>query len=342
MTLRPECVDPLRDPRWSAFVARSPDASVFHHVGWLSLLREQYGYRILARCVTEGDRIVAGIPFAHVRSRLTGQRLVALPFSDVCPPVSDGDGGELALRTLAASITERYERDGIEVEVRGALGDLPARGKSFYHHRLGLTSDIEAVRAGFNSRVRRGVARAERDGVEVIRGTSLRELDAFYRLHLRTRRRLGVPTQPKRFIRRFASLFEHGLGFVLLSTWEGQPISGAVFLCFNGVLTYKYSASAPEALKQRPNHAMLMEAMRWGCEHGLHTLDFGRTDLDGEGLRAFKRGWGAAERQVSYVGLSRAQPALRSGVPGYLSKVISNSPPIAGRLVGEALYRHFG
>ena len=43
-----------------------------------------------------------------------------------------------------------------------------------------------------------------------------------------------------------------------------------------------------------------MEAIRWGCEHGMRTLDFGRTHWGQEGLRSFKLAWGAEERELRY------------------------------------------
>ena len=49
-----------------------------------------------ALCVIEDGEAVAGLPLARVESRLTGRRLVALPFSDVCPPVRRPEAGEAA------------------------------------------------------------------------------------------------------------------------------------------------------------------------------------------------------------------------------------------------------
>ena len=44
--------------------------------------------------------------------------------------------------------------------------------------------------------------------------------------------------------------------------------------------------------------------IRWACEAGFHTLDFGRTDVDNEGLRSFKRSWGASEVELAYTYLA--------------------------------------
>jgi lipid II:glycine glycyltransferase (peptidoglycan interpeptide bridge formation enzyme) len=179
--------------------------------------------------------------------------------------------------------------------------------------------------------------------VIVQRRTDQAGLERFYRLHLQTRRQQGVPTQPRRFILRFAELFQAGLGFVLLASQGGRDAAGAVFLAAGGTLTYKYGASDRRLLSVRPNNLLFMEAIRWGCENGQQVLDFGRTDLENEGLRAFKRGWGAQESPLRYTLFSR-----RPTVPGpsrtdvVLRPIIKRAPAVVGRLIGEALYRHVG
>jgi CelD/BcsL family acetyltransferase involved in cellulose biosynthesis len=82
--------------------------------------------------------------------------------------------------------------------------------------------------------------------------------------------------------------------------------------------------------------------IRWACEAGLNELDFGRTDLDQEGLKQFKRGWGADELPLHHTYAGMAAPSAGSSGPLRLvAPVIRHSPPTVGRLFG-ALYRHFG
>jgi hypothetical protein len=80
--LATEVIDPIADPRWHELVTASPGSGVFHHPAWLRILRDEYRYPIEAWCVERRDgTVVAGLPVATVRSRLTGARLVAVPFS---------------------------------------------------------------------------------------------------------------------------------------------------------------------------------------------------------------------------------------------------------------------
>jgi CelD/BcsL family acetyltransferase involved in cellulose biosynthesis len=340
-------VDPLVDGDWLALVQRAPDASIFHHPAWLSLLRDAYGYAIEACCVAAPDgRLLGGLPVAEVSSRLTGRRLVALPFSDFCPPLIAPEAPAEAVVALRDALVRLRSNRGVPLEVRGNGQALrgAAPGERFHHHVIALEADVAAVARRFTKpQVSRGVRRAVREGLQTTRCVDRSALLAFYRLHAATRRRLGVPTQPRRFILGFEELFQQGLGFVLLVHRQGQPIAAGVFLTFGDTLLYKYGASDARWLQTRPNNLLFMEAIRWGCEQGMRALDLGRTHWGQESLRAFKLAWGAQERELRYRYVGGGAPPARNGRgERLLGAVIRRSPPLAGRVIGEVLYRHAG
>lgn len=340
-------VDPLGDPRWDELVDRAPEGSIFHHSRWLRLLGSTYGYELTACCVASGDgTLLAGLPVAAVSSRLSGRRLVALPFSDLCPPLVRLDAPPGASLALESALGGLQRSRGVPLEVRGTGAVLAqARsGECFHHHVLALDGGVDAVRGRFaKSQVMRGVRRAVRAGLHAERRTDREALAAFFRLHVHTRRRLGVPTQPRKFILGLEELFAHGLGFVLLVRHDERAVAGGVFLTQGEVLTYKYGASDARLLSLRPNNLMFMEAIGWACEHGYRRLDFGRTHWGQDGLRAFKLSWGAEERELRYRLVGGAEPGGRNPhAQRLLAAIIRRSPPMAGRLIGEALYRHAG
>lgn len=341
-------VDPELDGRWLTLVERSPQSLVFHHPAWLRLLREQYGYRSLALLALDADGApAAGVPVCRVTSRLTGKRLVSLPFSDLCPLLLAEGAPESCLEAVGASLLEMPVRESLPLEIRGAVPGAPpeALGARFLHHLLDLTPGGDAVLADAHKQIRRGVSKAARSGVEVARRTDRDGLDRFYALHVETRRRQGVPVQPRSFIRRLEALFSEGLGHVLLAEHGGATAAAAVFVGYGRTLTYKYGASDTAHLDVRPNNAIFAEAIRWAAEQGYDRLDFGRTDRENTGLAAFKRNWGAEEHEIAYTRLPPS-PGARDETPGaarrLASTVIRRSPPIVGRAVGAALYRHFG
>jgi CelD/BcsL family acetyltransferase involved in cellulose biosynthesis len=345
--MRTQLLDPLTDPRWQAFIDHAPGASVFHHPAWLRLVGTRYRYAMSALCVVGADgEIAAGIPLARVSSRLTGRRLVAVPFADICPPAFAPDAGDDAARVLWHALAAERARSGLDIELRWRLSDVPGAHvvDGFLMHRLALGPDADAVLArASKSQVRRGIAKAQREGVVATPATDRAALREFYALHARTRRRQAVPVQPRDFILRFEELFARGLGYVMISRHEGRPIAAAVFLTYGGTLTYKYGASDEEFLALRPNHLLFAEAIRRGCDAGLRELDFGRTDPANEGLARFKRSWAAQEEQLGYTYLADRPPKQGHGLAErVVCEAIRRGPAATGRVIGTALYRHVG
>lgn len=323
---------------WQAFVGVHPAALPYHHASWAATLADAYGFEPKAFVLhAAGGGILGGIPFVELGGRLRPRRWVALPFTDVCPPLSESAAGaDVAARLVACAHEAGVGLLEIHapVEAPGAYGY--ARG--FVHElRLG---DPEALFRAFRPQVRRNIRKAQRCGVVVREGARRSDLTrVYFDLHAATRRRLGVPPQPRRF---FEALWRHvvepGLGFLLLAEHGGEPVAGALFLDWNGRVVYKYGASDARRWPVRPNNLLFWECILRACAEGAHTLDLGRTDLDDHGLREFKRGWGAAERPLAYTVFGRAtEPAQHSG--RILRTVLRLAPAPLGRAIGTALYR---
>ena len=200
--------------------------------------------------------------------------------------------------------------------------------KRYWRHTLPLEEDAAAVERRARSGIRRGAKKARKAGLTFERRTDAGALDAFYKLHLQTRKHQGVPTQAKRFIDGFGRLFEQGHGFVALVSDEGGPVAAAVFLRWREHLIYKYGASDRSALSKRPNNLLFSEVIRWGCEAGCRELDFGRTDLDHEGLREFKLGWGTDEAPLHHTYAGMAVPGRRR--VGRAAAAGTRDSPLAG------------
>jgi CelD/BcsL family acetyltransferase involved in cellulose biosynthesis len=334
----------LDDPRWRRFVSAHPDAQPSHHPEWTALLADCYGFEpfVLAAIGADGE-LLAGLPVLEVGGRLRRRAWVSLPFTDYCPPLL---APSVSLQSLTAALQECRRDGGVEsIEVRGELfAPAPAPALAL-RHVLELSEEPGRLFANFHSSsVRARIRRAEHDrAVELRVATDRDELArTFYGLHLQTRRRHGTPVQPRRFFRLlWERMIEPGHGYVVLAYAERRPVAAAVFLRSNGVLLYKYSASDPAAWRLRPNHMIIWDAIQRACAETARWFDFGRTELGHESLAAFKRSWGASERELSYARLTQAGVA---GAPierhPRLETALRRSPAILCRVTGELLYRY--
>jgi CelD/BcsL family acetyltransferase involved in cellulose biosynthesis len=335
--LRPE------DTRWLRFVGGASEASAFHEPGWLAALTASYGYQSLVLALTApGGEVIAGLPLSRIRRPLSGVAYVSLPFTDHCPPLARNED---ALLLLAQGL-ERWRRSvGISaIEIRGPLpgtGSLAADAVGYRHL---LTLDGPARGGALKPAVARHVRAARRAGVSVQFGRSWEDMQRFYRLHLLTRRRLGVPVQPLRFLRAvWRHMVEPGPGFLALAcTSDGTPVAAALFLVHRQTLIYKYGASDASHWELKPNHLLFWSVIERACEDGLTLLDFGKSDPHSAGLRRFKSSWGAEEVPLIYThsGTPGAGLGGHRRLNGALRVVIGHSPLVVCRALGELLYRY--
>jgi hypothetical protein len=333
------------DERWVAFTASKPQANIFHHPAWTKLLADCYGYRPFVVAVRDSnDNICAGLPMMELGGLLTGRRWISLPFTDHCAPLHHSVGSQSYLLTSLVHLSQDHSTP--KIELRCEFPPHPAIRLCSHQvlHTLPLCPDSDSVAARFHSTHRRNIRVAQKRGVRIEWGEQRTHMEAFYRLHLQTRRRQGIPIQPWRFFDILESdLIEKGLGFVLLAHKDDECLAAAVFLHWQHTLTYKYGASAADGLNLRPNNLLFWTAIRWGCEHGYTLFDMGRTDLANTGLRAFKSGWGADEMPLAYSTLSTepSRPMADKLMP-IMHTVIRSSPLWVCRAMGKLLYKHFG
>ncbi len=224
-------VDPFAHGDWDRMVALHESATAFHSSAWARVLTQTYGHTPLYLHFSQAGKTSALLPLMEVKSRVTGCRGVALPFSDMCPPLTfSGSDAHAIVTQLSAMAAERNWK---HFELRGApflRGHAPA-GVSFYGHKLDLTVGLEQLQRRFAGNVRRNLRKAEESGVTVEVSQSAEAILQFYKLLGRTRRRHGVPPQSRKF---FLNIHEHmlkpGFGFVVLASQGGRAIAGGLAL----------------------------------------------------------------------------------------------------------------
>jgi CelD/BcsL family acetyltransferase involved in cellulose biosynthesis len=331
----------LADRGWAEFVSGHEDALGYHDPRWAQVLVDAYGYRpFVLASIDAGGQIVGGLPAVEVRS-LRKRRWIALPFTDECPPLL---ATGISSADFADSVADAQRSSGVSsLEVRAQLyapGAVYRTDAVVHTTELGSDPD-QLFRSFHKSQVQRNVRRAERENLVVRLADQEGDLTkTFYGLHAQTRRRLGTPVQPRRF---FAALWRHllepGFGRLLLVYAGNQAIAGAVFLAGSETLTYKFGASDSAHWRLRPNHLLFWTAIRWASEAGFRRLDFGRSDLEDQGLRDFKSGWAAREAPLVYTTLGHAAAGGSGRAFGPMRAVLRRSPVWVCRAAGELFYR---
>lgn len=341
-------LDPLHDCRWDALVASHSNSSVFHQKGWLEALTQTYRYRPVALTSTApGKALSDGVVFCEVKSWLTGTRLVSLPFADHAEPLLDQSG---SLSELSDWMRTNCRRHGWKyIELRPLLWEgtsdcsLEAT-QSFWIHTLDLTVPLEKLFCNLHKAcVQRRIRRAERAQLIYERGCSEGLVDDFYRLLAMTRKRHQLPPQPRAW---FDNLVErmNPNAEIRLARKDGHAIAASFALRHRRTVVYKYGCS-----DEQFHHLGAMPMLIWKMIEeskmgGMEQIDFGRTDLDNDGLIEFKDRFGTTRRRLTYF---RYQPCAGSKnvLAAYLPfarRLFSALPTSVSSAVGQLLYRHIG
>ncbi len=347
-------VEPWTDARWDAYVASHPRATVYHTSTWIRLVCEVGRYPSLCLFCERDGRVTGVLPLVAVDSALTGKRISTLPFSDACFVLADDEPTAAALLEEARAIRSR--RGSLFYEMRGAPSlrdgrdlDPPgfARSTHFSNYVIPLAGDAEAVRKSFNrTAVRQTITKGARLGVSV-RAGGASDLDAFYALYVRLRRRHGIPPQPRALFARILERMRDTPRAVLyLAEHEGAAIAGLIVFRYGGVTYAKYEGADETKRDLVPLYPLLWKTIEDAVHEGDRGYDFGRTAADNPGLNEFKQRWGTTRVELPYYfdppreGVS----VVRSDSLKYhvFTTAFRRMPASWSVLIGERIFRHFG
>jgi lipid II:glycine glycyltransferase (peptidoglycan interpeptide bridge formation enzyme) len=341
-------LDPLSDPRWDDFVATHPRATAFHLSGWVAALAKTYGYRPVAiSSARPGEAPADGAIFCEVTSRITGNRLVSLPFSDHVEPLLTEKvrGSEIARWMEMECISRRWKY----VEIRSALVEESfheqlTQSDSFWLHSLDLTVSAEQLFRGLHkSCLQRRIRHAERQRLLCEKGSTGSLLDDFYKLLVMTRRRFRLLPQPRIWFQNLLGCMGKNAE-ILVARRDGKAIAAILILRHRRAVIYKYGCS-DEAL----HHLGGMPFLFWRMieeskSAGAEILDFGRSELDNAGLIAFKDRFGARRTKLNYFRYPQEscknETFARNLEIG--RRVFAVLPGAISSTLGRFAYRHIG
>jgi hypothetical protein len=324
---------------WERLATPTNGATLYHDQRWLSLLQRTYGFEMAVASITAGAQLDAGCLLARTRNPFS-PRLIALPFSDSCPPLAADPS---ALAELACGLIRRPMLRG-GCEIRGVALPPPWQVVNcFGEWSVDLRQTAAQLQRRHAAHFRRQVRGAADAGLSVRCGSSLEDLHGFYGLMLQTRSRQGVPVQSLRFFERVRELFSPGGDFEIWSVSQGGRLlaSGIILRAFD-CLHYKWSARRLDSNGGAAH--LLLHSMIEQHAGAAVSLNLGRTDVRNSGLVRFKKDAGAEPAPLPYSFYPSAPKQVSaevlSGTARLLSLAWRRLPLVATRVLGSALYRY--
>ena len=341
-------LDPMLDSRWDDLVAVHPGASVFHQPGWLKALAKTYGYRpMVLTSAPPGKRLSDGIVFCEVKSWITGSRLVSLPFSDHTEPLLDDVSYSPELTEWMQTECRQHNWKYIELRPLSwkMQPDSPlAASGAFWLHTLSLAPSSEQIFCNLHKNcIQRRIRRAEREQLSYESGCSEGLLNDFYRLLLVTRRRHRILPQPHAWFRNLIACMSPNVE-IRLARKNGIPIAAILTLRHRNAAVYKYGCSDEQFHHLAGVPFLFWKLIEESKALGAAQIDFGRTDLDNDGLIEFKDRFGTTRRRLTYFRYpesAKGQHAVATFLPA-TRRLFSVLPDVLSTMAGEVLYRHIG
>jgi hypothetical protein len=268
-----------------------------------------------------------------------------LPFSDHCDPLVESDEDFERLIEAAGEAQRCGEQRYIEWRPSGTRchSTLPTAA-AYRLHSLDLSAGEAAVFRGFHrNHVVRKIRRSERERLVYAEGASAQLLDAFYKLLIQTRRRHGMPPQPKRWFRNILEYLPD-IAKVRVAYADRRPIAAILTLRGPRTMIFKYGASDARFHPLGGVQMLLWRAIQDAVGQGCRAFDFGRSDIENAGLIAFKDHWGATGKPLNYC---YYPPRAAGRAPNQLARVLARgfarfAPErllVAG---GSLIYPHLG
>ena len=348
-------IDPLRDARWDPFVESHPFGWICHLSSWKRVLEESFPHmkgHYLALINEKENTIKAALPVFEVRSWLTGNRLVSIPFATLCDPLISSQEDILKLLESTKNLSREVGAKYSEIRALSAPPLLQGAGlrmrESYKLHYLPLNSTPEDVAKTFHREsVRQAINRARRRGVTVRIGEDETDLMKLYHLYLNTRKRLSMPAMPYTFLETLWHEFsEHRQMRVLLAEHGGIVIAALQVFVYKKRMSAECVGYDYEKRRDNPLQLIFWEAIRIACEEGIEIFDFGRTSPLNKKLMIWKERWGTMTSdmpQFYYPADYEPTVAQENSMSYKLVKTLCRyTPHFAYARFGKFCYRHMG
>lgn len=348
-------IDPCKDERWDKFVENHPFGWVCHLSGWKKVLENSFphmkGYYLAL--IDENGEIRAGLPIYEVRSWLTGNRLVSIPFATLSDPLVSTSA---ELNLLLEAVKNLSSALGIpNVEIRTANSHIMMEHPDFlgeYYfkiHEIDLTPEINEIWKSLHRKaVRQEINMAIKNNLTLKIAKTEEDLISFYELYMITRKRLGLPPHPYNFVKSLWQIFEPSKRLCLyLSIYRNKTISGHIVFRFNGRVSAEFEGWDRRLHKLSANPFLFWEEIKIAKKDGFKVYDFGRTSPKNAKLMRFKKHWGTrvGELPIFYFNHNhRTQISINEDkfIYNIIQQVCRVSPTPILKSIGNFCYKHLG
>ena len=284
-------------PDWSGYLARHPDATIYHDPRWGRILRDVYGGHPFFLTARRGGGIVGVFQLVGQRSFLFGSRLCSLPYFDASGILADDNHARLALLHKSKELRESERYAALEIrQLMPCVENAPTRTDKVTLW-LDIPTGSDAMWKQLKTKVRTKVRKTQKNDFEFASG-GIELMDDFHDVYSRTMRDLGSPPHGKRIFERILAEFpEETRLFVVRG--DGQVLAASFTLTDLWGFHVPWSGSDFRFRRLGANRFLYWEMLSYAADFTSGRFDFGRSTID-SGTYGFKLEWGAEPVQLHW------------------------------------------
>lgn len=327
---------------WENYVKNSSNATLYHRIGWKTVIENCFGYKTYYLMAREGAEVVGVLPLVYMKSWILGRFLVSMPFLNYGGVCSENDEAEHLLVTEAINIGKTERIDYLELHQQKKLNiDLPTSEHKVTLFRP-LASNSADIWRSLPKKVRYKIRKAEENELK-FEVSGCEGLDVFYDVFLYSQRNLGSPPFDKSFFECVLNEFPVEIK-VSLVKYKEKVIGAATVGCFRNTVDGLWACSLNEYHHLYPNEFMYWKHLEYACNEGFGYFNFGRSSKD-SGSVHFKEKFGAEIRQLYWqYYLNKTAVMPNANFKGWKYRVAKRIwktfPPIIARAFGPHIRKH--
>jgi serine/alanine adding enzyme len=289
--------NPSDKDSWDRYVMGSGNSSCYHLIGWKDVIEKTFGHNTYYLLAEGEDGKIGGIlPLVHLRSILFGNFMVSVPYFNYGGLCSDRAEIQQELLREAIRIAEDAKSEHIELRHSYKFDNGLPEKTSKVSMILELPDRADNLWNAFSSKLRSQIRRPEKEGMHARVGKE-EELNSFYQVFSTNMRDLGTPVYPKKFFRNILTSFQETSWICSVYTKDDLPVASGFLVAFKDRLEIPWASSLKEYNRFGPNMLLYWSVLKFACEKGYRSFDFGRS-TPGEGTFRFKEQWGSKPLQL--------------------------------------------
>jgi len=278
--------------RWDDYVRRNAEASPYHLIAWNLASQAAYKHKQFYLIAEQQGEIVGVLPLCLLAMPLTKGGLCSLPFCDIGGCLSNNEEIKQKLIEASLDIAGRHKVSSLEIRSREAAeSEIDPEYAGKVSMLLPLPGSSDDLLAGFKSKLRSQIRKAEKNGLTFRVGRTAEELEQFYKVLSTNMRDLGSPVHSKKWFDSIREYYADDMIIGIVSK-EDIPVGAGILLFLENKVAIPWASTLSEYNRLAPNMLLYWNLLKYATDNHCTTFDFGRSSF-GEGTYRFKKQWGA-------------------------------------------------